>query len=233
VNAPVRTAHRRTLVVLALLIVLAIVVAGSAPLHRISEQAVTALASLIADHPGWGVVAFVILAALSAMLAFVSSVVLVPVAVHQWGPTVTVLLLWVSWLVGGIGGYAIGRHLGRPAARRLAGAARLRHFEERISANAPLWLVFLFQLALQSEIPAYVLGTVRYPLLKYLLALSAAELPIAIAAVMLGSGFLNRQYWLMAGVGLAGIAVVGLAITVLHRHLSSAPHLGEAPPPPV
>jgi uncharacterized membrane protein YdjX (TVP38/TMEM64 family) len=231
VKAPERTAHRRTLVVLALLIAVAMVVASSAPLHRVSERAVTALAGLIADQPAWGAVAFVGLAALSAMLAFVSSVVLVPVAVHQWGPTVTVLLLWVSWLAGGIGGYAIGRYLGGPAARRLAGADRVRHFEERISANAPIWLVFLFQLALQSEIPAYVLGTVRYPMLKYLLALGAAELPIAIAAVMLGSGFLNRQYWLMAGVGLAGLAVVGLAITVLHRHLSSAPRPGAALPP--
>lgn len=222
-NPPARAAHRRTLVVLALLIVLAIVVAGSAPLHRATERVVSALAGLIADHPAWGVVAFVTLAALSAMLAFVSSVVLVPVAVHQWGSTVTVLLLWVSWLAGGIGGYAIGRYLGGPVARRLAGEDRIRHFEEQITARAPLWLVFLFQLALQSEIPAYVLGTVRYPLLKYLLALGAAELPIAIAAVMLGSGFLNRQYWLMAGVGLAGIAVVGLALTLLHRHLSSAP----------
>jgi uncharacterized membrane protein YdjX (TVP38/TMEM64 family) len=228
---PERTAHRRTLVVLVLLIVVAILVAGSAPLHRVSERVVSALASLIADHPTLGVVAFVSLAALSAMLAFVSSVVLVPVAVHQWGSTVTVLLLWVSWLAGGIGGYVIGRYLGGPAVRRLAGAARLRHFEERISASAPIWLVFLFQLALQSEIPAYVLGTVRYPLFKYLLALGAAELPIAIAAVMLGTGFLNRQYWLMAGVGLAGVAVVGLAIVVLHRHLSSTPHPGEAPPP--
>jgi uncharacterized membrane protein YdjX (TVP38/TMEM64 family) len=219
--------NRRTLVVLALLIAVAIVVAGSAPLHRVSERAVTALASLIADHPAWGVAAFVSLAALSAMLAFVSSVVLVPVAVHHWGPTVTVLLLWVSWFIGGIGGYAIGRYLGGPVARRLAGAARVRHFAERITAGAPIWLVFLFQLALQSEIPAYVLGTVRYPLLKYLLALGAAELPIAVAAVLLGSGFLHRQYGLMVGVGLAGIAVVGLALTVLHRRLSSAPRPGD------
>ena len=83
-------------------------------------------------------------------------------------------------------------------------------------------VVFFFQLALQSEIPAYVLGMARYPLLRYLLALSAAELPIAIGAVILGSGFLNRQYWLMVGVGLVGIGVVSLAIRALHRKLSKA-----------
>jgi hypothetical protein len=45
--------------------------------------------------------------------------------------------------------------------------------------------------------------------------------------VLLGSGFLHRQYGLMVGVGLAGIAVVGLALTVLHRRLSSAPRPGD------
>jgi len=215
-----RTATWRRLAPLALLIVVAIVVASSGRLHQLSEAAVTALAGLIERHPGWGVLAFVGLAALSAMLAFFSSVVMVPVAVHHWGATMTVLLLWISWLAGGVGGYALGRYLGGPAVRRLAGAARVQHFEEHFTARAPIWLVFLFQLALQSEIPAYVLGMARYPLLKYLLALGAAELPIAIAAVLLGSGFLNRQYWLMLGVGVAGIAVVGLAVRALHRRLA-------------
>lgn len=215
-----RTANWRRLAPLALLIVVAIVVASSAPLHRLTEGAVTALAGLIERHPRWGVLAFVGLAALSAMLAFFSSVVIVPVAVHHWGATITVMLLWIGWLAGGIGGYAIGRYAGGPAVRRLVSPARVRHFEEHFTARAPIWLVFLFQLALQSEIPAYVLGIARYPLLKYLLALGAAELPIAIAAVMLGRGFLNRQYWLMLGVGVAGIAVVSLAIRALHRRLS-------------
>jgi len=40
--------------------------------------------------------------------------------------------------------------------------------------------------------------------------------------VILGSGFLNRQYWLMVGVGLVGIGVVSLAIRALHRKLSKA-----------
>ena len=216
-----RTATWRRLAPLALLIVVAIVVASSGRLHQLSEAAVTALAGLIERHPGWGVAAFVGLAALSAMLAFFSSVVMVPVAVHHWGATMTVLLLWISWLAGGVGGYALGRYLGGPAVRRLAGAARVQHFEEQFTARASIWLVFLFQLALQSEIPAYILGMARYPLLKYLLALGAAELPIAIAAVMLGSGFLNRQYWLMLGVGVAGIAVVGLAVRALHRRLAT------------
>jgi uncharacterized membrane protein YdjX (TVP38/TMEM64 family) len=217
-----RTANRRRLGVLALLIAVGVVVAASARLHHLSEAAVTALASLISRHPGWGVLAFVGLAALSAMLAFISSVVIVPVAVHHWGPVITALLLWIGWLAGGVGGYTIGRYLGRPVVRRLVGRTRVQYFEQQITARTPFLVVFFFQLALQSEIPAYVMGMVRYPVLRYLLALSAAELPIAVGAVILGSGFLNRQYWLMVGIGLTGIAGVSLAVRALHRRLSNA-----------
>jgi uncharacterized membrane protein YdjX (TVP38/TMEM64 family) len=214
-----RTTHQRKLGALALMVGVAIILAASARLHHVSEEIVTALGSLIARHPGWGVLAFIGLAGLSAMMAFVTSVVLVPVAVHHWGLVITALLLWIGWLIGGAGAYAIGRYLGGPAVRRLVGTDRTRYFEEQITARAPFLVVFLFQIALQSEIPAYVLGMARYPLPRYLLALSAAELPFAVGAVLLGSGFLNRQYWLMGGVGLAGIAVVSLAIGALHRRL--------------
>lgn len=215
-----RTTHRRKLGALALLIAVGLVVAASTRLHHLSEEAVTALGSIIARHPGWGVLAFIALAAISAMMAFVTSVVLVPVAVHHWGPVITALLLWLGWLAGGGAAYAIGRYVGGPAVRRLVGTARARYFEEQLTARAPFLVVFLFQIALQSEIPAYVMGMVRYPPLRYLLALGAAELPFAVGAVLLGSGFLNRQYWMMVGVGIVGIAIVSLAVGALYRRLS-------------
>jgi uncharacterized membrane protein YdjX (TVP38/TMEM64 family) len=215
-----RTTHRRRLGALALLVAVGLVVAASARLHQLSEEAVAAMGSIIAQHPGWGALAFIALAAISAMMAFVTSVVLVPVAVHHWGPVITALLLWLGWLVGGGVAYGIGRYVGGPAVRRLVGGARARYFEEQITARAPFLVVFLFQIALQSEIPAYVMGMVRYPLLRYLLALGAAELPFAVGAVLLGSGFLHREYWMMVGVGMVGIAIVSLAVGALHRRLS-------------
>lgn len=220
---------------LALVIAVVILVAASARLHHLSEEVVTALGDLIARHPAWGVLAFVGLAALSAMLAFFSSVVIVPVAVHHWGPAVTVLLLWIGWFAGGVAAYTIGRYLGRPAVRRLVGPARVEYYGEQITARAPFLVILLFQAALPSEIPGYVLGMARYPLARYLLALGTVELPFAVGAVLLGSGFLNRQYWLMMSVAVAGIRLVTLAVRALHRRLSSTrknsdpPHPGHPP----
>src|SRR5687767_3839050 len=74
---------------------------------------------IIAKHPFWGAVLFILLSALSAMVAFFSSALLLPVALHAWGKTVCVLLLWVGWMLGGVCAYGLARYWGRPLVRRL------------------------------------------------------------------------------------------------------------------
>jgi uncharacterized membrane protein YdjX (TVP38/TMEM64 family) len=176
---------------------------------------------VIIGHPVLGASSFVLLAAISAMLAFVSSVVLVPVAVHAWGEPITVLLLWVGWMVGGLSAYAIGRLLGRPVVSLLVSRAAIERYENRVSKRTPFRLVLLFQLALPSEMPGYLLGLARYDLLKYLLALGLAELPFAIGTVSLSVGLVERRTALLLGLAVAG-ALVGLwALRALHARLSA------------
>ena len=78
------------------------------------QSALAAVEPGIAAHPRLGAVAFVVFAALSAILAFFSSALLLPAAVYTWGTTVTLVLLWLGWLLGGISTYALGRGLRRP-----------------------------------------------------------------------------------------------------------------------
>jgi uncharacterized membrane protein YdjX (TVP38/TMEM64 family) len=208
---------------LALVLLAAIAVAASSRLHGTVEAAVELVGGLIEQHPGWGLFAFLVLAALSAMLAFFSSMVVVPVAAHHWGQATTVALLWVGWLAGGAASYAIGRFLGSRVARLLVSAGHIKYYEDRLTARAPFWMILLLQLAVPSEIPGYVLGSLRYRFPAYFLALALAELPFAIAGVCLSSGFLERQYWTMAVVGVGGIALLAWAIRRLHRELEGKP----------
>lgn len=70
-------------------------------------------------------------------------------------------------------------------------------------------MILLFQLALPSELPGYVLGLTRYRFPLFLLSLGLAELPYAVATVVLGHSFVQRQ----SGVVLiAGAAVATLSI---------------------
>jgi uncharacterized membrane protein YdjX (TVP38/TMEM64 family) len=214
---------RQGLVGFALVLLAAIVVAASSRLHGTAESAVELVGAMIRQHPAWGVFAFVSLAALSAMLAFFSIVAVVPVATHHWGQAATVALLWMGWLAGGAMAYAIGRFLGSRVARLLASGARVKYYEDRLTARAPFWMIVLLQLAVPSEIPGYVLGSLRYRFPRYLLALALAELPFAIGAVVLSTGFLERQYWLMALVGAIGLGALAWAMRRLHRELATKP----------
>ncbi len=164
---------------------------------------------------------FFVLAALSAMLAFFSSAVIVPIGVYAWGALGCFALLWAGWLVGGLGAYAIGRFLGRPVVAALMSADVLERYQQRISARAPFRLVLLFQLALPSEIPGYLLGLARYDLFKFTVALAIAELPFALGTVYLGASFLERRIWMLLGLGAVGVAFSIWATRRLRRQISA------------
>lgn len=195
--------------------------AASSSLHAALLRLMGEAESVITHHPVGGPVLFFALAALSAMLAFFSSAVIVPVGVYAWGGLTCFMLLWGGWLVGGIGAYAIGRFLGRPVVATLVSADVLERYQQRISARAPFRLVLLFQLALPSEIPGYLLGLARYSLPKFAAALAIAELPFALGTVYLGASFLERRIPMLLALGALGIAFSVWAARRLRRHISS------------
>jgi uncharacterized membrane protein YdjX (TVP38/TMEM64 family) len=80
-------------------------------------------------------------------------------------------------------------------------------------------LVALFQLAVPSEVPGYVLGSLRYPFGRYFLVLAVGEIPYAIGATYMADSFLHRQYWFLLLLGAAAIAVSTIAALLLRRRL--------------
>nr|WP_217917171.1 MULTISPECIES: VTT domain-containing protein [unclassified Myxococcus] len=193
--------------------------AASEAFQSVLQRFLDAAAPVIAEHPFWGAVLFVLLSALSAMLAFFSSALLLPVALDAWGKTVCALLLWTGWMLGGACAYGIARAWGRPFIRRLTSARVLAHYEERISRHSSFGLVLLFQLAVPSEIPGYVLGLARYGLRRYLLVLALAELPYAVGAVYLGSSVLEQRPLVLLGLGVSGILFGAWALHRLRKRL--------------
>lgn len=196
-------------------------VGTSDDLHQALLEVLDAASKLIAERPFLGAVLFVALSALSAMLAFVSSAVLVPVALYTWGETVCAVLLWLGWILGGATAYTLGRWLGRPVVRWLLPTETLDRYEDRLSTDTPFGLIVLLQLALPSEVPGYLLGLVRYPFWRYLLALALAELPYAVGTVYLGESFLERRLILLLALGAAGAVFMFLAVRTLQRRLQT------------
>jgi len=214
------TAAVKRVVGLGLLVLALGALASSDSLHTLVLRLIAPAERIITDHPVLGATLFIVFSALSAMVAFFSTAVITPVAVETWGTGPSIALLWIGWMLGGVCAYGIGRWLGRPVVRALTSPDALDRFENRISSRAPFGLVLLFQLAMPSEVPGYVLGVARYRFAKYLLILGMVELPFAIGTVQLGASFVEQRGWVLVAVGGAGIVLTTWAIYTLQKRLS-------------
>lgn len=163
---------------------------------------------MIASNPRLGAALFVLFAALSGMLAFFSSAMITPVAVHAWGPAWTAVMLWAGWVLGGACTYAVGRTVGRPVAG-LVSPSKLAKYEHKINRGTPFGMVILFQMATPSEVPGYLLGMARYSFLRYIAVVAVGELPYAIGTVLLGETFLKQQVlpFILLGAAAAGFSL--------------------------
>ena len=211
--------HWRSPLGLLLFGVLLVLLLSSDSLHARLQQLLRAAEPVIRAHPLGGGALFLLLAALSAMLAFFSSALLVPAAVYSWGPGGTILLLWLGWLLGGVTAYGMGRSFGRPLMRSLSSRRLSEFYLERLPAQVDFPIVLLFQLALPSEVPGYLCGVLRVRFASYVAVLALVEAPVAVCAVLLGESLLQRQGgWLVALVSLA-VGASLLAAILLHRRL--------------
>jgi uncharacterized membrane protein YdjX (TVP38/TMEM64 family) len=198
-----------------------LVILSSEELHAWLLGFLPTVEAIIRGRPILGVIFFLLFAALSAMLAFVSSAVIVPVGIYVWGSFPSLVLLWLGWILGGVLAYSLSRYLGRPVVKALGPGPAFERYENRISRHASFGLVLLFQLAMPSEVPGYLLGLAGYNFWKYIAALALAELPYALATVYLGSSFLERRLGALIGVGVAVATFSGWALYTLHRRVNT------------
>ncbi len=206
--------HRllRHLVSVGIVIIVVGIIAASTSLHNYADVLIVWSEGLIAERPYLGMAVFVGVAMLSAMVAFFSSAVFVPVALYAWGYVTTFILLWSGWLLGGIASFCIGRFLGRKVAATLIGEEKIAGWQSQFDQRSRFVHVLLFQAIVPSEIPGYVLGILRYRFALYLLALAVTELPYVVGVVFLGEYFLQGQG---LAILLLGIAVVTLGVLLI------------------
>jgi len=208
--------HRNVLFACALIAIVGLLAASDVFFER-SQEIFAAVEAIITDYPRLGMVAFVVLGMGSAMLAFFSSAILVPVGIYTWGFTVCLALLWLGWFLGGVFSYCVGRYLGRVVVARIVGEERLASFERRVNRNTRFIHIVLFQAMLPSEIPGYVLGSLRYRFLPFAVALGLVELPYAVGTIYIGESFLQQRGWLLIAIAAGGALLVAVAYGV-YRH---------------
>ena len=217
--------HRRRAFVLIGVVALIALAAATEPVQEVLLAGIESAGNVIQRHSVLGAVVFVLLSAASAMVVFFSTAIVTPIAVEAFGTIPTLLLLWTGWVLGGMTAWAIGRYFGARVVSWFVDSARLRAYEERASRLVDFRHVLLFQLAVPSEIPGYVLGLAGCRFRTFVLGMAIAELPFAVGAVYLGESFLHGRYLAILALGIAGVAITWLAF---HR-VSSASAAETAP----
>lgn len=216
----IRDYLQRHMVVVGILIIAAGLFAASDSLHGRLAELIVGTEAIISRSPVLGMVLFVLLAMVSAMLAFFSSAVLAPIAIYAWGRAGTFVLLWLGWLLGGILSFCIGRYLGRAVAGMIVDEKRIQGWERLLGERARFRHVLLFQAVVPSEIPGYVLGILRYRFPLYLGALALTELPYAVATVYLGESFLKGEGAVFVVLGSAVIVLGMFAFRRIRNYLA-------------
>jgi uncharacterized membrane protein YdjX (TVP38/TMEM64 family) len=164
---------------------------------------------ILRAHPVGGSVVFFFLSAVSAMLAFASSTLLVPSATEVLGKPVTFALLWAGWMAGAVAAYAIG-HFSRPLLRRLVDANRLKEYQEFASKRMSFGWALLLCFALPSELPGYLLGGLHYSFWRFVGAMAISEAAYALGVIVVGESLTEAKPGTLAvAVGVLVIIAVG------------------------
>jgi len=211
--------HARRVFVLVLVVAMVAAVSTSDLLHHAFVDVLTAAERVMRAYPRAGMAIFLLLAAFSAMLSFFSASALVPIGVFVWGPTTTALLLWAGGVSGGTAGYWMARTLGRRIVKRLVPEAPFRRYETFFRERARWQTILLFRVALQSELPSYVLGALKYPFARYLQMMILAELPYVLFATYLGEALIERNAAFFALALVLGVSLTVLAFRALQREM--------------
>ena len=81
--------------------------------------------------------------------------------------------------------------------------------------------LLLFRVALQSELPSYMLGALRYPFPRYFPMMMIAELPFVLIVVYIGESFLERNGGIFAVALALGVTLMVIAFRSLQREMTA------------
>lgn len=214
--SPEKDYHSRFWIFLAL-IFLALIFWSSIGLQQKISDSADMIRAFIRTDPSLGILAFIALAAASALISFFSSVILVPIAVMFWGEFQTAIYLLLGWILGGAAAYLIGSSAGYTILKKIYSVERIDYYKNKIPRKSQFWLILLFRLAVPAEITGYTLGIIRYHFGKFLLATLLAEIPFAFIAAYSGGALVQKNpplFFLLIALG----AILLGAMAYLFKH---------------
>src|SRR5881397_1357370 len=103
------------------------------------------LKQFIDHHPTQGVVVYVSLNVLDAVIAPGITLPLIPIAARAWGRVAAALVTTIGWTAGSLVAFYIARRWGSPIVRKLTSMERVKRLRPYVPTQ-PFWSVVLLRL---------------------------------------------------------------------------------------
>jgi uncharacterized membrane protein YdjX (TVP38/TMEM64 family) len=147
-------------------------------------------------------------------------------------------LVMASWVISGLGAYAVGRHAARPLLYRLAGEERFLRIERLVNRGG--WEVLIAARLIPImpfSLMGYVCGAARVPLVRFTWTTALGYAPITAYFTYLGSkleGFSIEDpiVWIGGGAILGGLLGIRYLLPKLGGERDQVPPKPEARPEP-
>ena len=171
--------------------------------------------TFIGQNPFLGVVLYIVLNILDAVLAPGATLPLIPVSAHAWGPVPAAIVTTIGWTAGSLIAFLIARRWGHPIVKKLTSVERLRRMKKYIPEDL-FWSIVLLRLVLPMDVMSYVLGLftdISWP--RYVAATALGVAPSAFVLAYVGK-LPNAYDFITFCVG-AGV-VIAYVIVARRRH---------------
>jgi uncharacterized membrane protein YdjX (TVP38/TMEM64 family) len=181
-------------------LVVGIIVAALWLAHNHDE----ALREFIERRPVPGVIVYILLNIIDAVIAPGATLPLIPIAAHAWGRVGAALITMVGWTAGSLIAFYIARRWGAPVVKKLTSWERVKRLKHYVPKN-PFWSVVVLRLMMPMDVMSYVLGLFsQMHWTRYALATAMGLTPSAFILTWIGKT--PRAYEIiMLGIGAVAV----------------------------
>ena len=163
-----------------------------------------ALKTFIDQHPVKGVLVYIVLNILDAVLAPGATLPLIPIVSRAWGRVPAALVTTIGWTAGSLIAFFIARRWGAPVVKTLTSMERVKRLRPYVPDA--VWSVVLLRLVMPMDAISYVLGLFsNMSWQTYALATALGLTPSAFLLTYIGRTPVAYEV-IMVGVGTAVVA---------------------------
>lgn len=152
----------------------------------LSEQYSDEIGNLIGD--GFlGMIIYVTIVVLAAVLAPISTVPLIPLVSSLWGWPVVAGLTLFGEVLGGTIAFLIARHYGYGLVKKIVSLEKIHKYERMVPERNIFWGIVVVRIAIPTDFMSYLIGIFsKVSLTKYIWATALGFLPYALFVSYLG-----------------------------------------------